>query len=63
MGWQNVGQAGEAEHAGDSKEYLCQELGVLGAPLISLYVGQKEKGGLWSGAKQEEGLGWQVVGG
>lgn len=40
MGRQNVGQAGEAEHAGDGKEHLSQELGVLCAPLTSLCVGR-----------------------
>lgn len=39
MGRQDVGQTGEAEHAGDSKEHLSQELGVLGAPLTSLCAG------------------------
>lgn len=39
VGGQNVGQAGEAEHAGDSKEHLGQELGVFGAPLAALCSG------------------------
>lgn len=39
MGRQNVGQAGEAEHAGDSKQHFRQELGVLGVPLTSLCAG------------------------
>lgn len=40
VGRQNVGQAGEAEHAGDGKEHLRQELGVLRAPLTSLCAEQ-----------------------
>lgn len=36
MSWQNIRQSGEAEHAGDSKEHLGQELGILCAPLTSL---------------------------
>lgn len=39
VGRQNVGQAGEAEHAGDGEEHLGKELGILSAPLASLCAG------------------------
>lgn len=58
MGWQDVGQAGEAEHAGDSEEHLSQELGVLRAPLAPLCA--RGNGGgeaLRPRAKEERGPG------
>ena len=42
MGRQDVGQAGETEHAGDGKQHLRQELGILSAPLTSLCAGWNE---------------------
>ena len=45
VGWQDVGQAGEAEHAGDGEEHLGQELGVLRAPLAPLCAGGTGRGG------------------
>ena len=54
MGRQDGGQAGEAEHAGDSKEHLSQELGVLRAPLTPLCAGGNR---LRLRAKEERGPG------
>lgn len=54
MSWQDIRQPGEAQHAGDSEEYLGQELGVLCAPLTPLCAGHS---GQWLRAKKDKCLG------
>lgn len=40
LGWQYVSQAGEAQHAGHSKQHLCDQLWILLSPLLTACRGR-----------------------